>query len=411
MKTTPKSLRLQIALFGRTNVGKSSFLNMIAGQDIAIISSTPGTTTDIVEKSMELLPIGPVVILDTAGIDDTSELSEKRIEKTDSIFKRADIAVLVTDDKGWTKYEEEIALKSKKFEIPLVTIVNKSDLISKDETNVAQIQQASDAFMFASSIEDDKREEYINEFKKIIADKCPQDFLNNPALLSDILPAGEIAVMIVPIDIQAPKGRLILPQVQSIRDALDNDSAVLVVKEREYTHILNSLKKPPALVICDSQVVLKMTADTPEDIPCTTFSILFARYKGDLAEMVKGAKAIDKLKDNDKVLIAESCSHHAAEDDIGRVKIPRWLRQYTGAELTIDVCAGRDFPKDIKDYKLIIQCGSCMFTRKETLNRIQQAKENNIAITNYGVCISMLQGVLKRVITPFPAAAIAFDKN
>lgn len=411
MKTTPKSLRLQIALFGRTNVGKSSFLNMLAGQNIAIISPTPGTTTDIVEKSMELLPIGPVVVLDTAGIDDTSELSAKRIEKTDSIFKRADIAVLVTDNDGWTKYEADIAAKSKKFNIPLITVINKSDLIDTAKIDTAKIEENSDAFMFTSSVESEKREAYVNEFKNIIADKCPQDFLNNPALLSDILPPGEIAVMIVPIDIQAPKGRLILPQVQAIRDALDNDSAVLVVKEREYTHILNSLKNPPALVICDSQVVLKMTADTPNNIPCTTFSILFARYKGDLAEMVKGAKAINKLKDNDKILIAESCSHHAAEDDIGRVKIPRWLRQYTGAELTIDVCAGRDFPENIEEYKLIIQCGSCMFTRKETLNRINQAKEKNVPITNYGVCISMLQGVLKRVIEPFPAAALAFDKN
>lgn len=411
MKTTPKSLRLQIALFGRTNVGKSSFLNMIAGQDISIISNMPGTTTDIVEKSMELLPIGPVVILDTAGIDDTSQIAEKRIEKTDTIFSRADIAVLITDKQGWTKYEQSIAEKSKKFNIPLITVINKSDLFNTNDIKINDIDKNSDAFMFASSIETDKREEYVNQFKTIIANKCPQDFLNNPALLSDILPPGEVGIMIVPIDIQAPKGRLILPQVQAIRDALDNDSAVLVVKEREFLHVLENFKKPPALVICDSQVVLKMTADTPSDIPCTTFSILFARYKGDLPEMVKGAKAIDKLQDGDKILIAESCSHHAAEDDIGRVKIPRWLRQYTGADLEIDVCAGRDFPKTLTDYKLIIQCGSCMLTRKETLNRIQQAKENNIPITNYGVCISMLQGVLKRVITPFPSASLAFDKN
>lgn len=411
MKTTPKSLRLQIALFGRTNVGKSSFLNMIAGQNIAIISDMPGTTTDIVEKSMELLPIGPVVILDTAGIDDTSQLSEKRIEKTDTIFSRADIAVLVTDKADWTKYEQAVADKAKEMKIPLITIINKSDLIDTNNTDTALISNNSDAFMFASSVETGKREQYVNEFKTIIANNCPEDFLNNPALLSDILPPGKIAIMIVPIDIQAPKGRLILPQVQAIRDALDNDSAVLVVKEREYSHILQNLKEPPALVICDSQVVLKMTADTPNEIPCTTFSILFARFKGDLVELAKGAKAIDSLKDKDKVLIAESCSHHAAEDDIGRVKIPRWLRQYTGADLEIDVCAGRDFPKNVKDYKLIIQCGSCMFTRKETINRIQEAKAQGVAITNYGICISMLQGVLKRALSPFPAAALTFEKN
>jgi len=240
---------------------------------------------------------------------------------------------------------------------------------------------------------------------------CPEEFLKPPPLVGDLLRAGGLAILIVPIDLQAPKGRLILPQVQTIREALDHDASVHVVKEREYAHALGNLKTPPDLVICDSQVVLKMVADTPEAIPCTTFSILFSRNKGDLVEMARGAAVIETLRPHDKVLIAEACSHHAIEDDIGRVKIPRWLRQYVGGDLQIDVSSGRDYPDNLKDYRLIVHCGGCMLTRREMLSRIHRAKEESVPITNYGMCISFSQGVIKRVLSPFPAALDALRRE
>jgi [FeFe] hydrogenase H-cluster maturation GTPase HydF len=240
---------------------------------------------------------------------------------------------------------------------------------------------------------------------------CPDEFLNPPPLIGDLLPAGGLAVLIVPIDLQAPKGRLILPQVQAIRDALDNDAAVMVVKEREYAAILKKLNQPPDIVVCDSQVVLKMVADTPKDVKCTTFSILFSRYKGDLIEAAKGAAAIGSLKPRDKVLIAEACSHHAIEDDIGRVKIPRWLRQYIGGDIQTDVYSGRDYPENLREYKLVIHCGGCMLTRREMLFRIEKAREAGVAITNYGVAVSVVQGVLHRTLSPFPASLDAYQKQ
>jgi [FeFe] hydrogenase H-cluster maturation GTPase HydF len=240
---------------------------------------------------------------------------------------------------------------------------------------------------------------------------CPDGFLNAPTLLGDLLPAGGMVVMVVPIDLQAPKGRLILPQVQAIRDALDNDAAVIVVKEREYAALLKRLNKLPELVVCDSQVVMKTLADTPLDVKCTTFSILMARFKGDLIELARGAAQIDRLKPNDRVLIAESCSHHAAEDDIGRVKIPRWLRQHVGGDLQIDHSSGRDYPKNLQEYKLIVHCGACMLTRGEMLLRLHQARQYGVPVTNYGLAISLVQGVLKRALSPFPAALDAFKRT
>ncbi len=244
----------------------------------------------------------------------------------------------------------------------------------------------------------------MHTFKQLVIDSCPEDFLKPLPLVGDLVPAGGMAVLIVPIDLEAPKGRLILPQVQAIRDCLDNDASALVVKEREFSHALANLKRPPDLVVCDSQVVLKMAADTPESVPCTTFSILFARLKGDLVEAARGAVTLKTLKDGDKVLIAEACSHHPIQDDIGRVKIPRWLRQFTGADIAIDVCAGKDFPQDLKQYKLVIHCGACMFNRREMLSRIEYCRSQGVAITNYGVAVSVLQGVEKRTLAPFPSA-------
>jgi [FeFe] hydrogenase H-cluster maturation GTPase HydF len=411
MRKTPKSLRLQIGLFGRTNVGKSSFLNLVAGQDVAITSPIAGTTTDVVEKSMELLPLGPVVFLDTAGLNDTSVLAELRLKKTVKIFDRSDVIVLLIEPNVWTEYEDRTLEEAQKREIPLILVVNKVDLGNPQEEFIEEIRKKTGRVLLCSSIDFARRDPTVNAFKKYLIEVCPEEFLKPPPLIGDLLPAGGLAILIVPIDLQAPKGRLILPQVQTIREALDHDASVYVVKEREYSAALNNLKNLPDIVVCDSQVVLKMVADTPEAVKCTTFSILFSRNKGDLVEMVRGAAVIETLKPNDKVLIAEACSHHAIEDDIGRVKIPRWLRQYVGGDLQLDVYSGRDYPENLKEYKLIVHCGGCMLTRREMLSRIQKAKEEKVPITNYGLCISFSQGVIKRVLSPFPAALDAFQRE
>lgn len=408
MINTPKSLRLQIGIFGRTNVGKSSVLNMLANQDVAISSPVPGTTTDIVEKSMELLPIGPVTILDTAGIDDTSILSDKRIERTMRVLERADIIILVVEPNKFTSYEDEIIEAISSKNIPYVIVVNKIDTQSINSELSEKLKSLNANYIECSALDLAHRDKYISDIKHLLISKLPDDFMKPPPLLSDLVPAGGLCIMIVPIDLQAPKGRLILPQVQAIRDILDSDAMSMVVKDREYSQALQLLKKEPDLVVCDSQVVMKMVADTPKHIKATTFSILFSRNKGDLVEEARGAAYIDKLQPGDKVLIAEACSHHPAEDDIGRVKIPRWLRQYLGFDLDITVAAGRDFPENLSEYKLIFHCGSCMLTRNEKLVRIMKAKEAGVPITNYGIAISVVQGVLERALSPFPAALDAY---
>ena len=412
METAPKSLRLQIALFGRTNVGKSSFLNLVAGQDIAITSPVPGTTTDVVEKTMELLPLGPVVFLDTAGIDDTTELGEQRIKKTQLIFNRADIVVVICEAGKWGEPENGIMARAEEKKLPVVAVINKIDQAAPSSDFLAQLHAVGvKGVVTANSLDRNGRESCLAAFKQVLIDHCPEDFMVSPPLVGDLVRPGGMAVMIVPIDLQAPKGRLILPQVQTIRDALDNDASILVVKEREYAHVLDQLKTPPDLAVCDSQVVMKMVADTPKDMSCTTFSILFSRLKGDMQLMARGAAAIDTLEQGDKVLIAEACSHHAAADDIGRVKIPRWLRQYVGADLEINVYSGRDYPDNLAEYKLVVHCGGCMLNRREILSRIQAAVRVGVPVTNYGMCISYVQGVLERVLSPFPAALDAFRRE
>jgi len=402
MEKTPKSLRLHIGLFGRTNVGKSSFLNYVSGQDVAITSPVAGTTTDVVQKTMELLPVGPVVFLDTAGLDDVSELSQLRLKKTRKIYDLCDVIVLVTEPDSWTRYEDGLLGEAASRNIPVILVINKIDL--KEHTPILpdEIRNKVKGVMAVSCAQAHERDRSVHTFKKLLIEACPEEFLNPSAIIGDLLSPGSLAVFIIPIDKEAPKGRIILPQVQALRDALDNDSYCLVAKENEYKKALADLKNDPDLVVCDSQVVLKMVTETPADVKCTTFSILFARYKGDLLEAVRGAAAIDKLVAGDKVLIAEACSHHAIEDDIGRIKIPRWIKSYTGLDITIDVASGRDYPENLKDYKLVIHCGACMLTRRQMLSRVQRAREQGVAITNYGVAIAFLQGVLKRVLSPFP---------
>ncbi|MBI5324572.1 MAG: [FeFe] hydrogenase H-cluster maturation GTPase HydF [Ignavibacteriae bacterium] len=404
MISTPKALRLQIALFGRTNTGKSSFLNMIANQDVAITSPIPGTTTDVVEKSMELLPIGPVTFLDTAGIDDKSLMSDIRIEKTMKIIDRAEIIVLICEPNIWTDYEENITNISINAAIPIIIAINKIDLEKPTDEFISKLNSKSKNIIICSTINKQNREQYVNNFKNNVLEILPVEFTNPLPLIGDLVPQGSVTILIVPIDKEAPKGRIILPQVQAIRDLLDNNSMSLVVKDTEYSIALKSLAQKPALVVCDSQVVHKMVAETPEDVKCTTFSILFSRFKGDLLEEVRGAAEISKLKPGDKILIAEACSHHPNEDDIGRVKIPNWLRQYIGKDIQIDHAVGRDYPSNLIDYKLIIHCGGCMLTRNEKLVRIHKAKLAGVPITNYGITISFVQGVLERVLSPFPEA-------
>jgi [FeFe] hydrogenase H-cluster maturation GTPase HydF len=411
MNQTPKGNRLHIALMGRTNVGKSSLLNLMIGQDIAITSPVAGTTTDVVEKAMELLPLGPVLFLDTAGLDDLSELSGARLQKTAKVFDRADVIILVTEADTWTNYEETVLAESSGRKIPILIVVNKVDLRQPSPAFLKMITDKTGRVLTVSCNDETQRQTYLNDLKQQLLEKAPADFIGTPSLIGDLLPAGGFAVLVVPIDLQAPKGRLILPQVQTIRDILDHDASAVVVKERELAATLANLKNPPSIVVTDSQAILKVTADVPKEIPVTTFSILFARQKSDLAVMAAGAATIDQLKPGDRVLIAEACSHHALEDDIGRVKIPRWLRQYVGGDLQIDTACGRDYPADLKNYKLILHCGACMINRREMLTRLRKAQEAGVPVTNYGVAISFLQGVIRRSLAPFPAALEAFEKR
>lgn len=391
MQSAPKSLRLQIAIFGRVNAGKSSFLNLVTGQEAAITSEIAGTTTDVVEKAQELLPLGPVLWLDTAGFGDNTELSEQRLAKTAKVLDRADIAVMVCEGDSLGAEEKQIITLTSQRKIPLIKVYNKAD-----KYNIT----ATDGIIM-SAADKNSRDKVLNELKAALIKACPEDFINSRPLLGDLTSEHSTVVMIIPIDYEAPKGRLIMPQVQAIRDCLDHNQNVLVVKENDYQAVLQNFKNPPALVVCDSQVVDKMVAETPAELKCTTYSILMARFKGDLQKMVAGAAMINKLQDGDKILIAESCTHHAVEDDIGRVKIPNWLKKKTGKNLQIDHVSGCDFAANLADYKLVIQCGGCAINRKEILSRIYKCEQAGVAITNYGVCISELKGVLQRVLKPF----------
>lgn len=390
-----KSMRLHIGVFGRANVGKSSLLNKITNQEVSIVSDIAGTTTDVVEKSMELLPVGPVTFLDTAGLDDETELSVQRIEKTMKVVNRIDVAVVVCDFNGIGKFENDLIEKFKELKIPYLIVVNKCDLAPKS-FHIGLKSELSN-IIYTSVKKDEK---IVFKFKEALVNLLPEDFVNSPKIVGDLVPAKSTVILVIPIDKEAPKGRIILPQVQTLRDLLDNNCLSYVVKESELKDALDNLKTPPALVVTDSQAFKKVSEIVPENVSLTSFSILFARLKGDLDEFVNGTRAIENLKDGDMVLILESCTHHAIEDDIGRVKIPNLLRKKTGKNLVIHNYAGHDFP-DIKDYKLIIHCGACMTNRREVLSRVLIANQNNVPITNYGVVISYCLGILPRAIKIF----------
>lgn len=411
MNTAPKGNRLHLAIFGRTNVGKSSLLNYILDQELAITSPVAGTTTDVVEKAAELLPLGPVLFLDTAGLDDTSSLAGLRVQKTENVYNRADVILLVTEPNQWTRYEESACEKAEKKKIPLIVIVNKADLQPPAEEFLRKIKEKSGYVIVLSTTDKAGREKNIALLKQYLFAVAPEGQGVAPSLLGDLLPSGGgLILLVIPVDAQAPKGRLILPQVQTIRDALDHSVSSLVIREREIKYALSLLKRDPDLVVADSQAILQVSAEVPENIPCTTFSILMTRQKGDLVAAAEGVAAVEALRPGDKVLIAESCSHHPLQDDIGRVKIPRWLQEYAGGNLDISVSSGRDYPARLEEYKVIIHCGGCMLNRREMLNRISLAQESRVPVTNYGLAISLTQGVVRRVLRPFPEALAAYER-
>lgn len=396
MKTL-KSMRLHIAFFGRTNVGKSTLLNKITGQDVSIVSDIAGTTTDVVEKSMELLPIGPVNFLDTAGLDDRTELGIARIEKTMKVLDRTDIGVIVCDNNGIDDYETELIEKFNELKIPFIIIINKADIDEISQNKLDDIKKISDNILITSALND---ENLVFNFKKLLVNLLPEDFVNSPKIAGDLIEPKSTVILVIPIDKEAPKGRIILPQVQTLRDLLDNNCMVYTVKDSELADAIQNLKTPPSLVITDSQAFKKVSEIVPPDIPLTSFSILFARLKGDLEAFIKGAKAIDTLENGDRVLILESCTHHSIEDDIGKVKIPNLLKKKTGKDLIIEHFSGHDFP-DISGYKLIIHCGACMTNRREILSRILKADKAGVPITNYGITISYCLGILDRAVQIF----------
>lgn len=407
MKNTPKGFRLHIGFFGRRNVGKSSLLNALTRQTVSIVSDVAGTTTDPVEKPMELLPIGPVLFIDTAGIDDVGALGEMRVQRTFQVFDRTDVGVIVSVAGEWGEFEEAILAQLQERKIPVIVVFNKNDVATPDTAHTARLTDMKVPFVSTTAASG----EGILDLREALVRSAPEEFINSPAIIGDLVPAGEMAVLVIPIDLEAPKGRLILPQVQSIRDILDNDAYCMVVKERELRDALDRLKKPPAIVVTDSQAFLKVAGDTPDDVLMTSFSILFARFKGDLVEFVKGAMAIDDLEPGDNILICESCSHHPIGEDIGRVKLPRWLRQYVGGKLEFTHVQGHDFPADLSPYKLAVHCGACMWNRREVLSRIIRCQQAGVPITNYGLAIAFSLGIFERALGPFPAALDAYRQH
>ena len=390
MYDTPKANRLHITILGKRNVGKSSLINSITNQPLSVVSETPGTTTDPVSKAMELLPIGPVVFVDTAGIDDTGDLGELRIEKTKLALEKTDLAILAFNATDVDiSYEKELYNTLKQRKIPTIGVINKIDL-GKENINVFK-NEFSIPFVEVSA----KDNLNIIKFKQSIIDNAPIDF-EMPTIVGDIVKPQDKVILVAPQDIQAPKGRLILPQVQVIRDLLDNDCMALTIKDTELSDLLDSLNCKPSLIITDSQVFKKVNEIIPSDIRLTSFSILLARYKGDLKTFVNGASVIDDLKPGDNILIAEACTHHPKDGDIAREKLPKLLEKKAGGKVNVTNITGVDFPKDLSKYKLIIQCGSCMFTRRQLLSRLEHVKAQNIPITNFGVALAKLNGILNR---------------
>jgi len=394
MQPAPKSLRLHIGLFGRRNVGKSSLLNALTRQQVSIVSPQAGTTTDPVEKPMELRPLGPVLFVDTAGLDDAGALGDARMNRSRAVLERVDLAILVAEGSAWGSFEAGLLAELKARNIPTVVALNKADLHgprplpSLDGAPVLSVSALHG--------------QGIDELREALFHAVPAGHFESRHLLSDLVPPGEVALLVMPIDSSAPKGRLILPQVMAVRDVLDGAGMALVVQTGELSRAIEGLKRPPALVVTDSQAFAAVSAQVPETIPMTSFSILMSRFQGDLAAQVRGTLAIETLRGGDRVLVAEGCTHHPTEEDIGRVKLPNWLNQKVGAPLAFDTVQGRDFPKDLSPYRLIVHCGNCMGNRREMLSRIARCEAAGVPITNYGLAIAYSLGIFERALRPFP---------
>ena len=400
MRPTPKAFRLHIGLFGRRNAGKSSLLNAMTRQNVSIVSEFAGTTTDPVEKPMELLPIGPVLFIDTAGVDDVGDLGRLRAERTRQVFDRTDVGIIVVDAGAWGEFERRILHELRQREIPGIVVFNKADMGLPPPDVRRELDQAGIPTVQTVATEG----KGVLDVRQALIETAPEEFINQPAIVADLVMPGELVLLVVPIDKEAPKGRLIQPQVQTIRELLDSDNSVMVVKDRELPDAFSLLNRPPALVVTDSQAFVKVARDTPPGVKMTSFSILFARQKGDLKPFVLGAMAIEDLKPGDRVLVAEACSHHPIAEDIGRVKIPRWLRQYVGGELHFTTVQGHDFPEDLASYQLVVHCGACMWNRREVLSRILRCRQAGVPIANYGMTIAYTLGIFDRALEPFPDA-------
>lgn len=399
MEQTPKGGRLHIAIFGRRNTGKSSLINALTNQDIALVSDVAGTTTDPVYKAMEILPIGPVMMIDTAGIDDVGELGMLRVERTKQVLNKTDLAIIVLEGQnGITLYEETLVQEIKTKNIPIIGVINKSDIVHLSPEKMESWQEIINIPLLSVSV---KNKQGMEELKQLLIHYAPGDW-QGPPIIGDLLQAGDTVVLVTPIDSAAPKGRLILPQVQTIRDILDHDGISIVVTEKELQPALANLRQLPRMVVTDSQAFCQVALDTPPEVLLTSFSILFARYKGDLETLVKGIKSIEKLKAGDKVLIAEACTHHRQTDDIGTQKIPRWLEKKVGGKLDFEWVSGTHFPADLRKYSLVVHCGACMLNRREMIYRLSEVSDKQVPIVNYGLLIAYVHGILERALEPFP---------
>jgi len=403
--TKGKESKPHIGIYGRRNNGKSSLINLLAGQNVAIVSDFAGTTTDPVKKSFEITGFGPVILIDTAGIDDIGELGQKRIDKTLESIKHIDLAILVTTNNTWGENEDLLVEEFGKTDTPFIVVHNKTDIEPATSTFKGLVEGKKHKELVETNTND---KNCIDKLINAIRNAIPESSFKTPTLLGDLINYGDLVLLITPIDVEAPAGRLILPQAQAIRDILDNDAVAIVLKEREVDAFLRKTQIKPALAITDSQIFVKADASIPKDIPLTSFSILLARFKGDFDNYIKGTPKISELKNGDRILLLESCNHHTSCDDIGRVKIPRWISNFTGKQLEYDVVAGLDaLPRDIREYSLVIQCGGCMITRKQIINRLRPAIDAGIPVTNYGMAIAYVQGIYKRAIAPFTANHIS----
>ncbi|MDO4585065.1 MAG: [FeFe] hydrogenase H-cluster maturation GTPase HydF [Planctomycetia bacterium] len=393
MPPTPKGLRLHIGIFGRRNVGKSSLLNAITAQNVSIVSDVAGTTTDPVEKPMELLPLGPVLFIDTAGVDDVGTLGEERIRRTRQVFDRTELAILVLAEEGWGDFEEELYQECQKRKLPVLVVWNKTDLFCPDFGMVEKLRSEYRLTVLCTSLPSEKG---CRELKEAILQTIPEEWFSSRTLVADLLPPAATVILVIPIDKEAPQGRLILPQVQTLRELLDYGMTTVVVRPTELADTLRRLKNPPALVITDSQVFREVDTLVPSEIPLTGFSVLFARWKGEWQTFLEGTKSVENLRPGDHVLVTESCTHHPIGEDIGRVKIPRWLQNYVGGKLHFTHVQGHDFPNDLSPYQLVIQCGGCMVNRRAILSKIMRCREQHVPITNYGLIIAYSLGIFDR---------------